>query len=1188
MRLLDLSALLDMPLNGLQLIEASAGTGKTYTIANLYLRQLLSGRETSQVLVVTFTNAATDELRGRIRERVREALEVMLGEATEDEFLGLVRERLEKEGALELACRQLEQALYSLDDAAIFTIHGFCQKALKRFAFHSGQLFEVELVTDDDDLLHTALQDWWRNRFYTATSEQAHAILELIASPEKLKKLVKPLLGRRGKRLLPEPGNLQQQEAELASELERLGKEWLAEKETFHELLQHSKGLRRVKNKPYHGDSLAQTLPLLDKWFSDGARLPPAPEFEILTTASLTKHSKQTTDPALDRVFFKRCNLAWRAYEDAQSRFKSALLAEAAEYASAALLKHKNQYQLLTFDDLLDNLDSALNGNDSEALAESIRNQFPVAMIDEFQDTDPVQYSIFRKLYYRQNDRSLVMIGDPKQAIYSFRGGDIFTYMRAKGDVDPANSYTMGTNWRSTPAMISAVNRVFSLRDKEEAFIYGDAIPFVKVAPADKEHAPLLRQGEQVAALDIWHIPAGHNAKGEKKPLAKGSAMAQINTAVANEIVRLISEGAAGDALLGDKPVQPGDIAILVRSHSEASELRAELQVHGINAVSISNESVYQTAEAWDLLLLLRAAAFCHDREVLRRGLASGLLGYEYGKIHGVVIDDRRWESWADGMLAVREQWQQRGFMAGFQFLLERFQIVTLLALQENPERRLTDLLQLGELIQQASRLHPGIDLLLSWFERQLGDSSEAEEARIRLESDAALVKIVTTHASKGLEYPIVFLPYLWGCRSRKDDELLAFHLDGQACADISLAKPPDHLFLAEKERLAEDVRLAYVALTRARSKVYLVWGLIGQGGGCTTPNSAMAWLLHPSQNLADLERNLPQAFSGGVEIDQDLELLAGSSNGEIDVMPLTADEADQVFEWQEETAPDISPKEFNGVIATDWRISSFSALTREVHQKRSVPVSAEDADTVYAMHYAAGSHVGLFLHLLMEQLDFQHQVRQQAETLSRELAGRYGLEKVTDHGAIGAWIEQVVEASLDSSGLKLAAVPGDRRLNELAFDFSTSRVNMVDLNRCLEEHAGTAMPALEAAAFRGMVTGVIDLVFEYEGRYFLADYKSNLLGRRFVDYDHEPLQQAIHERRYDLQYLIYTLALHRYLETRLPDYDYDRHFGGVYYLFMRGMSPDGEAGRGVFHVRPSRALVTHLDRDLFATGSDS
>ena len=276
MRLLDLSALLDMPLNGLQLIEASAGTGKTYTIANLYLRQLLSGRETSQVLVVTFTNAATDELRGRIRERVREALEVMLGEATEDEFLGLVRERLEKEGALELACRQLEQALYSLDDAAIFTIHGFCQKALKRFAFHSGQLFEVELVTDDDDLLHTALQDWWRNRFYTATSEQAHAILELIASPEKLKKLVKPLLGGRGKRLLPEPGNLQQQEAELASELERLGKEWLAEKETFHELLQHSKGLRRVKNKPYHGDSLAQCCL---SWISGSVMVPDCPRY---------------------------------------------------------------------------------------------------------------------------------------------------------------------------------------------------------------------------------------------------------------------------------------------------------------------------------------------------------------------------------------------------------------------------------------------------------------------------------------------------------------------------------------------------------------------------------------------------------------------------------------------------------------------------------------------------------------------------------------------------------------------------------------------------------------------------------------------------------------------------------------------------------------------------------------------
>ena len=1188
MELLNLSTLLEMPLKGLQLIEASAGTGKTYTIANLYLRQLLAGREVPQVLVVTFTNAATDELRGRIRERVREAMEVMLGKETDDEFLGMVRERLQEEGALDLACRQLEQALYSLDEAAIFTIHGFCQKALKQFAFHSGQQFEVELVTDDDDLLLAALQDWWRNRFYSATSEEARAILDLVDSPEALKKLVKPLLGRRGKKLLPEAGNLQQQEKALAAELESLGKEWLADKEGFHELLQHSKGLRRVKDKPYHVDSLARSLPVLDEWFRDGARLPLLPEFEILTTASITKHSKNTTDPALEHTFFKRCNLAWRTYEDTQSRSKSALLAEAAEYASAALLKHKSQYQLLTFDDLLDNLDLALSGSNSEALAESIRKQFPVAMIDEFQDTDAVQYSIFRKLYHRQDDLNLVMIGDPKQAIYSFRGGDIFTYMQAREDVDSASSYTMGTNWRSTPGMINAVNRLFSLRAKDEAFIYGDAIPFVEVGPADKEHAPLVQRGEKVAALDIWHVPSGRNAKGEERPLAKGTAMAQINTAVANEIVRLTRDGAAGLALLGDKPVQPGDIAILVRSHFEADELRAELRLHGINAVSISNESVYETAEAWDLLLLLRAAALCHDREALRRGLASGLLGYEYGKIHSVVTDDKQWEAWANGMMTVREQWQQRGFMAGFQFLLERFQIVTLLASQVNPERRLTDLLQLGELLQQASRLHPGIDLLLSWFERQLGEASEAEESRLRLESDAALVKIVTTHASKGLEYPIVFLPYLWGCRSRNGDELLEFHLHGRACADISLAKSRDHLFLAEKERLAEDVRLAYVALTRARSKVYLVWGLIGQGSGCATPGSAIAWLLHPAQSLEDLEQNFPQAFPVTTEIDRDLGLLAGGSEGDIGVMQMPIDEEWQDLQWQEEAVPEINPREFGGVIATDWRISSFSALTREVHQKRSVPVSAEEAENAYPMHYAAGSHVGLFLHLLMEQLDFQQDVRQQAEALSRELAGRFGLDKVTDHGAIGAWIEEVVEAPLDSNGLKLAAVPGDRRLNELAFDFSTSRLNMADLNRCLQEHAGTAMPAIEAAAFRGMVTGVIDLVFEYQGRYFLADYKSNLLGRRFADYDQESLQQAILERRYDLQYLIYTLALHRYLGTRLPDYDYDRHFGGIYYLFMRGMSLDGKHGRGIFHVRPSRALVTQLDHDLFATGRDS
>ena len=802
-------------------------------------------------------------------------------------------------------------------------------------------------------------------------------------------------------------------------------------------------------------------------------------------------------------------------------------------------------------------------------------------MIDEFQDTDPTQYAIFHAIYHGQPDCAWTMIGDPKQAIYSFRGGDIFTYARAKADVGEQGLYTLDTNWRSVPEVVEAVNRLFSIRD--DAFIYSDAIPFESINAADKPHDRLSEHGETDAAgLHLWHWVD----EGEKfKPVSGGAAKPVINRAVAAEIARLIAGGRSGDILIGERPLRPADIAVLVRTHYESEELRAVLADWGVNAVTVGNDKVFGSDEADGLLALLRAVAAPTDRRLALTALASPLLGLDYSQIQQAGSDDRAWGQWCADLVELNRVWQQQGFMAQFQQLLQRLSIPQALAGQDNGERRITNLLHLGELCQQqarrASGANVGIDGLLHWMVDQI-HHPEGDEQELRLESDAELVQLVTIHKSKGLEYPVVFVPYLWSCRLTDKNEGVGFHRDGRKLLDIGSDEQAENLFRAEKERLAEDLRMLYVAVTRARVRCYLVWGALG-GQANNYRKTALGYLLMNRQQPDDLDEASPDAAPKNTPPEAILARLAeltghdeitGSSlaDGADDdsVRPLPVlDDGQQFFE-----------RRFTGTVASDWRVESFSSLAREL-PGQSVPRGIPDADP--ALCFPRGSQVGSFIHGLFEELDFQADPEGQLSALIPEVAAHYGFDiSAAQQRDLLSWLPRVLATPLDGKGLRLSGIAASQRLNELEFDLSTSTVDIQALDRLLAEAAGHALPGIGADAFQGVVNGIIDLVFEHQGRYYLADYKSNYLGPSFSDYAGERLEHAMIAHRYDLQYTLYTLALHRYLRTRIADYDYDRHFGGAYYLFLRGMRPETGAGHGVYCARLDPALLQRLDKHIF------
>jgi exodeoxyribonuclease V beta subunit len=1170
---------LAFPLTGLQLIEASAGTGKTYTIANLYLRHIVEGRKVSEILVVTFTVAATDELRGRIRARLSEALGLLEHErASEDELLTELAARIADLGLREQTVKRLRLAVRTMDEAAIYTIHSFCQRALSDFAFRSGQQFHMEVLTDDSDLWRQAIQDWWRKTGYPLDPAEARLFSAGLGSLATFEALLKPLLDPQPKRLLPEVTpwkELLDRWGTLHTDLAALVRHWRKEGAALTAILRESKGLRRAQKSPYAPARLEPALALLERYFEVDEILPPPDAFELLTPQGMEGNRLKAADPRLDDPFFAQCGGIWQALSLLQRDLRCAALTDAAAFAREQVARAKRRAQALSFNDLLTEMQRALESDHGEDLADAIRHRFPAAMIDEFQDTDPIQYGLFRRLYLDQPECGLIMIGDPKQAIYSFRGGDIFTYMQAKQDVGAA-VYTLETNWRSTPQVIKAVNALFQQRP-QDAFVYGDTIPFHPSRAANKVHRRLYRDDEPQVALTVWALPPKLSASGKPQCLSKEEAAAQSHLAVAEEIARLIREGKDGTARLGDRALCPRDIAVLVRTSFEAADLRRQLADFGVNAVAVERSGVFETEEAAGLEQLLQAVLNPGDRGMARLALTSALLGKDYAEIAAVLQSEEDWVAWVDQLLQLHETWQRKGFMSMFQQMLQGMGIAEAIGGGTLAERRLTNLLHLGELLQQASKTQAGMDALWGWY-RQRREETAGEEAELRLESDEELVQIVTIHASKGLEYPVVLVPYLWSCKPRGLNGLLGFHRDGDAFLDAGSDDIAEHLFLAEQERLAEDVRLAYVALTRAESALYLVWGCAGSRDGRAS-QTALAYLLHPQQAAERLATERPEAFSGLYDVLPDLQELAARAEGEIAVGALPQPEP-RVEVTTTEALPELAPRPFRGSIATDWRINSFSALTRDVHSGPAAPRDRSSEDP--ALAFPAGSHVGSYLHLLLEHLDFQDPVEPQVLRVSAQFSPRFNLDHEHWGESAARWMARVIATPLDDQGLTLAALPQSRRLNELEFDFSTQRVDIRSLNRLLERAAGEPLPPLEVEAFQGMVTGIIDLVFEHQGRCYIADYKSNFLGSQFTDYAPQRLREAVLERRYDLQYLLYTLALHRYLRQRVPEYDYARHFGGVFYLFLRGMQPDSGPRGGVYFDRPEPHLIAELDETIF------
>ena len=1233
---------LHFPLWGSRLIEASAGTGKTWTIAALYLRLVLGHGDAEgftrplmppDILVMTFTRAATRELSDRIRARLIEAVQCFRGEAepaAHDTFLRDLRDAYPEGNARNTAAWRLDMAAQCMDDAAIHTIDAWCQRMLREHAFDSGNLFDEALEADESQRQTEAAQDYWRQQCYPLSGEVLEAALNVWPDVHALVKDMQALL-RETVPAAAGAGSLAdciaQAQAVRIQTLQGLADGWVGKAERLLHWVEgelDGRGALWDKRKlqaRYYTDWFARITAWAQDPLNQLLELSDSARKRLCPEGMAEAFKGSTMDLLLPTEFAELAQLLQAL--DALPAPGVALRLHAAVHVQQRLLWLKRQAGTFGFADMLQRLDAALAGDNGPALRASILAQYPVALIDEFQDTSPLQYRLFDQIYqtaYNSPESALLLIGDPKQSIYGFRGADIYSYLQARTATE-GRHYVLDTNFRSTQALVDAVNQWFvqaETRDGEGAFMFragaSSPLPFDPVKANGRRE--ILVQGSQpMAALTVaWD----EGADEPRAPLSNDDIRRRGAEFCASQIVQWLMDEGTGFAEDGKplQPMRPADIAVLVRTGKEAAAVRRALARRNVASVYLSDQdSVFASDEAQDLLLWLRAVATPLDGLAARAGLATQMMGLSFDELAWLASDDEAFDARSEQLKELHSLWLRLGVLAMLRQTLYRFELPARWLVDMGGERRLTNYLHLAELLQSASAQLEGEQALIRWLATQIETPGATGDAQIvRLESDADLVKVVTVHKSKGLEYPVVCLPF--GGSFRPVDGKAAYLslpvlVDGAPARELVLDYSDAQLEQADKERLREDLRLLYVALTRPRHALWMGLAPMKRGSSksCVNEQGAAGYLLAggASQSVAGWRASVQQLSDNCPHIA---------------VIDLPADLPVPTRYVPARALPAlIDAPLYNAQFDRRWGIGSFSSLTRAMAAPSLpvLPVAAQnpaederalqadsagdgvlDLSAITAMPLAAGARsdaavwhrfmrgpvVGNFLHDQMEWLageDFALQAEEDPEA-SEPLAARL-LRRCERAGRKEQaadtlqWLRAAVHQPLAPIDVSLAQLgQGDALLPEMEFWLPAQRLSAQRIDALCRQHIlpGQPRPSLPERELHGMLMGFADLVFSHGGRYWVLDYKTNHLGTEAAAYTPDALAHAMLEHRYDVQAALYLLALHRLLQSRLGDcYDPAQQLGGALYYFMRGL--DGDAA-GMHVLAPPLALLDGLN----------
>ncbi|ASG68065.1 exodeoxyribonuclease V subunit beta [Francisella halioticida] len=1176
------------------IIEASAGTGKTYNITELYIRLLLEKKLLpSQILIMTFTKDATQEIVGRVEAKIRDILAGYTDQKKESD-----RENY----------KHLKRALLEIDEAAIFTIHGFCKKVLSEQAFASGMEMDVSMEVDTSDILQKVVEDFFRKYINKNQVNFDYLKAYKLHIPEKFLTELKNVIRFNYEIFSVSENDFFQHKKIILQKLDKHSLE-IEQGIIFNTNKKNKAHDTEVTKRKAEFDCLKSWLSqreitIMPKEVKDFAKLARVKNDDTLKEIlaewyDLFIGRNKTNFSSGKDAFYKDSIDKDGQVELFINKFKSnEFIKQACLQIRQDFAKAKEQKGVIDFDDLITKLYQSVKK--SSDLVKSLQTQYPVALIDEFQDTDVQQYEILDTVYPKdRSDLLLLMIGDPKQAIYGFRGGDVFTYLKAKDSCPKENQWSMDTNWRSTGDMIKAYNRLFYKEDYQEVGVVGKnifskGIDYQIVKGSPKASGKVREFGDDLKPINYFYYQVSENDK-------KNDIDTRLSVWTANEIVRL----------LNSKKVVENDIAILVENGTQAKAIQQALSNKKLSSVYLSQrDNVYYSQEASEILAVMEGINELENKSLLKKALSTSLLGGIVEKFIKYTYQDdiSTWDEEIEKAKSLRVKWHKYGFMTFIMQIIHD----SFIQRGSSKERTITNVLHLAELIKVAENKYKHPNQLIKWYRQQIKNSSTAE-GELRLESDDNLIKIITIHSSKGLEYSVVFVPFAcYASKNKFEASNFTKYYDSNLKQTVyKIGKDESIKQQVDDEVIEELMRLFYVAVTRAEHRCYI--GVVKYPNG---ENSSLAQFLDYKKNddwLDKIRRIVDNSDNQSLVIEI-------NAYGNLEIINTNKTKINQ----------QLKANEISKLKDDNWEMLSFSkiskskaqntALEKESDESEDNEIQALQDELEFRFVAPKGADIGNLLHNVLEHTDFSTGFIDDA--LLQEHMDRYRVVAVENFNNLKVWLEECLIAPIYSIEIKekstsishpkflnfnesaqfslfdnnseileqayiehnsnekifsLKDISNSKTLKEAEFYFpiANERLYKNSIIKVLEEYRNKSIVVDEFSNYKifGMLHGFIDLIFEYNDKFYVADYKSNYLGDNLKDYNQQAMQDKNQSSFYDLQYLIYSVALNKYLEQNISDYNFEKHFGGVYYFYLRGM----KNGYGVYQTRPSLEIVSKL-----------
>jgi exodeoxyribonuclease V beta subunit len=1110
-----------MPLSGTTLIEASAGTGKTYTLVRLMARHLLwHGHGIEQVLAVTFTNAAAAELKQRLRGFLQQVAWWLEQQTEGDDIRHLFEQRPADVSAAEFRAR-LQLALASIDRAAVYTIHGFCQALLQRHALAFKQRIPAPALLENERALALRVcEEFWRAQSLDA--QNAALLNREFKTPEQMAGNLTELLSENELMPLLQEGVAPDGQAALAA---------LQESYNAHHESALQEMLAAYADKALQGGTFKTENHVREPFaqlasFLGAPQLNDPPIFSRIAFSQI-KEKKNKTKP--DNPLLHALD-DWNAFVDALNAYQQqrvfALHHALKAFAGLRLAALKQEQSVIGFDDIIGAVHAVLETKPT-ALCAEIRRSWPVALVDEFQDTDQRQWRIFEHLYHQSETHSLILIGDPKQAIYGFRGGDIHTYMSVQALAGHRES--LRDNFRSNQALLDGIQAVFT--QKQARPFMHEAIEFSMVR-AGRQGPQLLCDEQVQPALQLLEL---HTA-ADGKALSVEVARQQAADACADAIAAWLRRARAGLARVheagGERALQVHDIVVLVNRNQDARLMQRALQSRRVDSVCVQRTAVFASYAALDVLALLQYIQTPNARRA-EQTACNGLLWR--AALYGQAVLDP---------IALLIRLRQLGPLAALSPLLMAAQAA--LAREPDGERHLADYAQLLELLQAQFKANDEIGHCRDWLAQRIEQATNTNPLATELPylaSSHARIRIMTIHQSKGLEFGYVFMPFT-AIRQPLKKGLARYVSDGKRCLHIKHSLADDQTkALIECEHRSESLRLLYVGFTRAR------FGLCFSAGAVKDFDDSALGLLLSREVQAALPR-----------------LMHSTQSGQLGTPP--------------------APMPFPAIAIpaarqTNWQINSFSGWHKAVEadyvhaadDEMQSPAITADANPF------KGAAFGNAMHAVLENALAEHWQQQSIPALAQctQALLQFGYTaSLAEAGAapLAALVRACLHAALPESCTLLALADRDKR-HEMEFHLRLKHADSAQV-LALMQHYGYCLKRSRLGfgeRLNGLLTGKIDLLYRVVGRIYILDYKSNTLP----DYSPESMQSSIRDNEYDLQYLLYSVAVHRWLRQQRRDYQYAQHFGGVRYMYARGIDLS-KAQSGLFCDWPDAGLIHALD----------